>query len=142
MAKHGLDIIVGVGKPKSAPPSFPFKSAPGAKAPSSGASSTDDGTMAGQGGGKASRDEAGYLPMEQACGACVNYNQKTSECAKVEGLFRCCDACEVFFEPANPNYMSIQGTPAHAEGQELGSGGAPGLMIGMGPGPGSEPQES
>lgn len=115
---HKLGLMIAIGTPKrGSPPPSPYDDNdaddvgqdPGdQQGPTPGPITTQARQAA---GGKVDRGSAGYVPMEQACGACLNYHAPTSTCAKVEGEFRCCDACTEFFQPANPNYLNIQATP-------------------------------
>jgi hypothetical protein len=112
MAKKGLAILIGVGKPgastgKSAPPKSPFADAPSAddQDPTQQGPSVEDNAGADPqaSGAKASRDEAGFVDGCQNCGACKNFSATTGQCSKVEGNFCSCDSCLKYFEPANPN---------------------------------------
>jgi hypothetical protein len=52
-------------------------------------------------GAKASRDDAGFIPAGQICGACENFTKQTGDCSKVEGTFQAHDTCKVYFEASN-----------------------------------------
>lgn len=98
--KHHIIIAMGLG-PKSGappPPSIRDRLMP---PPSSSTIPDSAPRLSLEANQKASREAAGFIPMEQACGACTNFTKETGECAKVEGAFRCCDVCTEYFQAAN-----------------------------------------
>lgn len=57
-------------------------------------------TLSQQPSGKASRDEAGFIPAGQQCGDCSNYQKETGDCSKVDGQFQAGDSCSKYFSHA------------------------------------------
>jgi hypothetical protein len=142
--KHKLGVMIaigGSGRKGAPPPPSPFAddtSSPDA----TGNDHPITNAAHDAAGGKVSRDEAGYIPMEQVCGACSNYAPATSECAVVEGTFRAGDTCEHYFVPADQNYLSIRPTPTPNEADESdGDPNAPQSPQTPGPSQGGGPAE-
>ena len=50
-----------------------------------------------QGGGKASREDAGFRTEDQKCIDCSNYSPDTGECSKVEGTMSPMETCGNYF---------------------------------------------
>jgi hypothetical protein len=109
-------ILIGIGaKPKPTTPQLPqsrrwvggnSQSQNGMPAGGSGTSALTDpavspSTDPAATGAKASRDEAGFIPAGQCCGACEYFTKETGDCAKVEGTMQAHDACKQYFEAAN-----------------------------------------
>lgn len=100
--KPGIDVIIGIGKPKGGLP--PRPAGPSAK-PSAG-SDPDDALE--QSGSKASPDDAQVFHSDQNCGACDNFDEATGSCKVVDGQFTPDMGCIAYFEPkgseaAEPN---------------------------------------
>ena len=52
-----------------------------------------------QQGGKASREDAGFVGAEQHCIDCDMYTPETGDCSAVEGVMDPQDGCHKYFEP-------------------------------------------
>lgn len=70
-------------------------------------------------GGKASRDDAGFIPAGQICGGCQMYTKETGDCSAVEGQMQPHDSCKTYYQAAN----AAQGQPSE-EGLESKTGSA------------------
>lgn len=92
--KPGLDIIIGIGKPKGGLPPRP-----GQSAPAGGAAGPDAEDAREQSGQKADPDEAKVFHSTQNCGACDNFDAATGTCKVVDGQFTPDMGCIEYFEP-------------------------------------------
>jgi len=72
-------------------------------------------------GAKASREDAGFIPAGQICGACEYFTKESGECAKVEGAMQAHDSCKNFFEAANGD----QGQATDTDDMGMTSGMSP-----------------
>lgn len=98
--KHGIDVIIGIGKPRGPMPPRPgssgLQNSPAPNPLGSGPNSDPDGD-----GQKASADDAQVFDSTQGCGACANFDAPTGSCSVVEGQFSPTTGCINYFEPKN-----------------------------------------
>lgn len=109
--KPGLDIIIGIGKPKGGLPPRP-----GAPA---GAGDPDKDLEAN--GQKADPEEAQVFHIAQNCGACDNFQPETGSCKVVDGQYSPDTGCIKYFEPKGSEAAEgEQPSPSPAGGPPAG----------------------